>query len=111
MRSLELAPEKRALASFRIGRERSAMVRLPGVRNQPSVIHSQNLNDCNRCKTAQVKARSAMLKDSEKRFQALATGISSQRVVYPGVRLSCFIAQTRLSPASPALAISKVPLP
>ena len=35
----------------------------------------------------------------------LAVGISAQQVVYAGVRRSCFMDHTRLSPASPALAI------
>ena len=42
---------------------------------------------------------------------ALATGMSAQQVVYPGVRRSCFMAQALLSPSNPALAISTVPRP
>lgn len=37
--------------------------------------------------------------------------MSSQHVVYAGVRRSCFIAQARMSPASRELAINTVPRP
>jgi len=41
-------------------------------------------------------------------LQARTTGMSAQHVVYPGVRLSCFIVQLRRFPASPALAMNTV---
>jgi hypothetical protein len=61
-----------------------------------TLSHGHFVTCCHVCRCAQ-------------RCHARTTGMSSQRVVYCGVRRSCFIHHSRRSPASPVLASSTGP--